>query len=428
METHLIKLISRPLLLLAITLVVGGMTAGTVLGFVGNEGGSNQSGYVDAQQTADYGWRQGDASGNAQQTADYYSQQDNASGNAQQADDYGNVQSQEATRDVPFSTFANPNQRGTTETNAAVQSILSDTIAELEKKVRQLQAQVETMERSESQERATNGVRRDQVTDATGDTEAEMLQPCAQRWQQDLRVGSVGEDVLYLQQFLNQYSAATRVASQGAGSPGNETTYFGPRTASALVRFQESYRADILVPNDLQNGTGYFGPSSRAKVRSMCQNMTDVNGASNTTGTETTTSSNSSRVIEEATSEPETTNDSNNVEYTNDTGETAAQTTPARANYSVNDVDVVIDGLSTTLSYTFNNGCADHIVDWGDGSVTENVSEDATANPLLRNCAMALTTVTPSHDYESAGTYTVTFTAPYLNPPYEETFTVEVAG
>lgn len=92
---------------------------------------------------------------------------------------------------------------------------------------------------------------------------------CPYVWQRSLGQGSTGFDVLRLQQFLNA-SADTRLAVSGAGSPGMETQYYGPITANAVSRFQVKYRADILTPLGLVNPTGYFGPSSRAKINALC--------------------------------------------------------------------------------------------------------------------------------------------------------------
>lgn len=84
----------------------------------------------------------------------------------------------------------------------------------------------------------------------------------------DLRMGATGTDVAALQRFLNS-DVDTRVAASGAGSPGNETNYFGPATHAAVIKFQNKYRADILTPVGLSTGTGYVGPSTRAKITSL---------------------------------------------------------------------------------------------------------------------------------------------------------------
>ena len=58
----------------------------------------------------------------------------------------------------------------------------------------------------------------------------------AYTFDRNLTLGSVGEDVLRLQKFLNQ--SGFRVAESGFGSPGQETTYFGNLTKQALIRYQ----------------------------------------------------------------------------------------------------------------------------------------------------------------------------------------------
>jgi len=90
----------------------------------------------------------------------------------------------------------------------------------------------------------------------------------AYTWTRSLSQGSTGPDVLKLQQFLNQ-SVDTRVSLSGAGAPGFETSYYGPATAAAVSKFQVKYRSDVLTPNGLINGTGYFGPSSIAKANAL---------------------------------------------------------------------------------------------------------------------------------------------------------------
>jgi len=92
---------------------------------------------------------------------------------------------------------------------------------------------------------------------------------CPFSWNSNLKVGSSGNDVLRLQQFLNS-DADTTIALSGAGSSGAETTTFGSLTKSAVIKFQNKYSTDILVPNGLSSGTGVVGVSTRAKLNMLC--------------------------------------------------------------------------------------------------------------------------------------------------------------
>jgi hypothetical protein len=74
-----------------------------------------------------------------------------------------------------------------------------------------------------------------------------------------LTVGSRGEDVRCLQQYLN--SLKLDVANSGPGSPGNETTYFGSLTRAAVAKWQTAHGVNPPA--------GYFGPISRAKYREL---------------------------------------------------------------------------------------------------------------------------------------------------------------
>lgn len=75
----------------------------------------------------------------------------------------------------------------------------------------------------------------------------------------DLTVGSTGDDVKALQEWLN--ANGYTVAASGAGSPGSESTYFGSRTKAALAKFQA---AESITPS-----VGYFGPKTRAALAAM---------------------------------------------------------------------------------------------------------------------------------------------------------------
>lgn len=75
----------------------------------------------------------------------------------------------------------------------------------------------------------------------------------------DLKQNTRGNDVKLLQKFLN--SQNFKVASVGAGSPGKETTLFGPATKKALIKFQ--------VANNIKPSVGYFGPTTKAFIKSL---------------------------------------------------------------------------------------------------------------------------------------------------------------
>jgi uncharacterized delta-60 repeat protein len=87
------------------------------------------------------------------------------------------------------------------------------------------------------------------------------LSPLPYVFTRDLTIRSVGEDVRQLQRLLN--AQGFFVAQTGAGSTGNETTFFGGLTRSALARFQA---AKGILPS-----VGYFGAKTRAFLNSLGQ-------------------------------------------------------------------------------------------------------------------------------------------------------------
>jgi len=105
---------------------------------------------------------------------------------------------------------------------------------------------------------------------------------CSYTFTQNFSMGDSGAEVKNLQMFLNM-DPLTRVAASGAGSPGNETEYFGSLTKSAVIKFQNQYSADILAPVGLNAGTGYWGPSSRAKANALCASTPGTPGTPGTT-------------------------------------------------------------------------------------------------------------------------------------------------
>ena len=82
-----------------------------------------------------------------------------------------------------------------------------------------------------------------------------------------LSIGSKSEDVRCLQKFLN--SAGFPVSLTGPGSPGNETSYFGPLTKQAVIAWQNANALAILTPLGLTSGTGYWGKSSIAYYKTI---------------------------------------------------------------------------------------------------------------------------------------------------------------
>jgi hypothetical protein len=81
----------------------------------------------------------------------------------------------------------------------------------------------------------------------------------------DLQQGSTGADVMALQKYLNG-SSDTMVAATGAGSPGNETSTFGPATKAAVVKLQ--------VKLSVTPAAGYVGAKTRAAIAANCGGTT----------------------------------------------------------------------------------------------------------------------------------------------------------
>lgn len=78
-----------------------------------------------------------------------------------------------------------------------------------------------------------------------------------------LKFGVTGEDVRALQKLMN--CLGFTLAASGPGAPGEETNLFVNRTYAAVIQFQETYAADILIPLSLKKGTGIFAELSRKK-------------------------------------------------------------------------------------------------------------------------------------------------------------------
>lgn len=110
-----------------------------------------------------------------------------------------------------------------------------------------------------------------QLSGAQGSTTA------SYNFTRDLTMGSKGDDVKALQQFLNSKGYA--VASTGAGSAGNETTTFGSLTKAALAKYQAAV--------GISPTAGYFGTKTRAYVASVAATGGTTTGGTTTGGTTT---------------------------------------------------------------------------------------------------------------------------------------------
>ncbi len=85
-------------------------------------------------------------------------------------------------------------------------------------------------------------------------------------------MGMSGPDVKELQKFLNFHKYF--VAEEGAGSPNNETTYFGLKTKLALIKFQKD--------NNINPSIGFFGPITRDAINGI-ENIIKENNVSSPT-------------------------------------------------------------------------------------------------------------------------------------------------
>lgn len=83
----------------------------------------------------------------------------------------------------------------------------------------------------------------------------------------DLSERITGEDVKLLQKIFNK-DTATQIAFQGAGSPGQESNYFGLLTKKAVQKFQTKYG----IVSQGEQGYGIVGPLTRKKLERMSIN------------------------------------------------------------------------------------------------------------------------------------------------------------
>ena len=119
------------------------------------------------------------------------------------------------------------------------------------------------------------------VAGATSASAALNLAPqsCSYVFNTNMKLGSIGTDVMNLQKVLNMYPQ-TAVATTGAGSSGMETSKFGPATRAAVNKFQKLHLAELGITAP----TGNVFAGTRALLNQVC-----TGAVSSTTGTPTTT-------------------------------------------------------------------------------------------------------------------------------------------
>ena len=82
------------------------------------------------------------------------------------------------------------------------------------------------------------------------------------QFKSDLQVGSQESEVQELQKCLAQ--------DPDVYPEGEITGYFGEKTKTAVIRFQEKYKEEILTPYGLSAGTGKVLKSTRDKLNQLC--------------------------------------------------------------------------------------------------------------------------------------------------------------
>lgn len=101
-------------------------------------------------------------------------------------------------------------------------------------------------------------------------------------------MGDTGGQVMDIQKFMN--ASGFTVSATGAGSPGQESSYFGAKTKAAVVAWQNANAASVLAPVGLTSGTGFWGSSSRAHANANCTSTGPGTGPVVPTGTGVTVS------------------------------------------------------------------------------------------------------------------------------------------
>ncbi|MFA5446176.1 MAG: hypothetical protein WC287_01035 [Candidatus Paceibacterota bacterium] len=214
--------------------------------------------------------------------------------------------------------------------------------------------------------------------------------PAGFQFTTNLMQGSSSNDVKYLQILLNS-DTATQLGATGAGSPGNETSYFGPITKAAVIKFQNKYASEVLAPYGLTAGTGYFGSTSRAKANALIAAGTDIGttlpeGCTSTSGFSPVTgqscSSGGTVVLPEGCT--------STSGYSPTTGQPCSSTTPVTGGFSVvlasdNPASgTLVQGQATAdlLHFLVSNGTSSEVMITAVELTRLGVSADATLSSV----------------------------------------------
>ena len=100
-------------------------------------------------------------------------------------------------------------------------------------------------------------------------------QSCAFTFTTNMKSGSRGADVKNLQVVLNGWPQ-TQVAASGAGSPGMETTTFGPATKAAVNKFQALHLTELGITA----ATGNVFAGTRGLLNGACNGTVSTNPGS----------------------------------------------------------------------------------------------------------------------------------------------------
>ncbi|MEA3453065.1 MAG: hypothetical protein U9Q96_01880 [Patescibacteria group bacterium] len=151
---------------------------------------------------------------------------------------------------LDISTFENGEEEIEEENNGEVKPISEMTANELRVKIREIMAQLQILltELAKLKGEITS-------TDIPSDFS----------FNRNLEFGISGIDVKYLQMVLNS-DPDTKLIDSGIGSSGQETSLFGSLTQSAVIKFQEKYSSEILIPWNLSVGNGFVGKKTREKL------------------------------------------------------------------------------------------------------------------------------------------------------------------